>query len=76
MERFLHCAEFIGTEFDKIYCDYLDNKANTMDRVHSSPTPARTVDDGKSVNIKIIKVEGARRPNMIARYKKKKTGRT
>ena len=42
-----------------------------MDQVHSSPTPARTVDDGKSVNIKIIKAEGARRPNMIARYKKK-----
>ena len=40
-----------------------------MAQVHSSMTPARTVSGGKSVNIKIIKADGARKPNLIAQYK-------
>ena len=53
----------------KKYSQYLDEKSSAMAQVHSSTTPACTVSDGKFVNIKIIKAEGARKPNLIVQYK-------
>lgn len=47
----------------------VDNKENTMTQVHSSPPPVRLVCDGKSVNINIVKAAGARKPNLITRYR-------
>ena len=57
----------LAENFSK-HCEYPD-KTSTMTQVHSSTTPARTVSNGKSANIRIIKAEGARKPNLIARYK-------
>ena len=54
----------------KKYSEYLDEKTSTMSQMHASTTPARSISDGKSVNIKIIKAEGARKPNLITRYEK------
>ena len=49
----------------KKYSEYLDEKTSTMSQMHASTTPARSISDGKSVNIKIIKAEGARKPNLM-----------
>jgi hypothetical protein len=65
---FSDAVRVLAENFKK-YSEYLDEKSSTMAQVHSSTTPARTVSDGRSVNIKIVKAEGARKPNLIARYK-------
>ena len=66
-------SDAVLAENFKKYSEYLDEKSSTMAQVHSSMTPAHTVSDGKSVNIKIIKADGARlgarKRNLIARYK-------
>lgn len=65
---FSDAVRVLAENFKK-YSEYLDENSSTMAQVHSSMTPARTVSDGKSVNIKIIKADSARKPNLIARYK-------
>ena len=65
---FSDAVRVLAENFKK-YSEYLDEKSSTMAQVHSSMTPARTVSDEKSMNIKIIKADGARKPNLIARYK-------